>query len=71
MQEPRRLERNRDRLAECHAVFAEALRGVIEDMEQQGFRPRIQDAWRSPEEQLEAFNSGHSELRFGFHRPRG
>ena len=34
-------------------------------------RPRIQDAWRSPDDQLKAFNSGHSKLRFGFHNVTG
>jgi hypothetical protein len=52
-------------------VFAEALKGVIADMERLGFRPRIQDAWRSPEAQMEAFNSGNSELQFGFHNVTG
>ena len=69
MQEQQRLERNRTRLTECYEVFAEALAGVIADMERLGFRPRIQDAWRSPEAQLAAFNSGNSELRFGFALP--
>jgi len=36
-------------------------------MESQGIRPRIQEAWRSPADQLAAFNSGHSKLKFGFH----
>ena len=40
---------------------------MIAALEAQGLRPRIQDAWRSPADQLEAFNSGHSKLRFGFH----
>ena len=71
MQEQQRLERNRTRLTECYEVFAEALAGVIADMERLGFRPRIQDAWRSPEAQLAAFNTGNSELRFGFHNVTG
>jgi hypothetical protein len=36
-------------------------------LEADGLRPRIQDAWRSPADQLAAFNSGHSKLKFGFH----
>jgi hypothetical protein len=71
MQEQQRLERNASRLTECYPAFAEALKHVIEDMERLGFRPRIQDAWRSPEAQLEAVNSGNSELRFGFHNITG
>jgi hypothetical protein len=71
MQEPQRLARNANRLTECYGVFAEALKHVIEDMEHLGFRPRIQEAWRSPEAQLEAVNTGNSELRFGFHNVTG
>jgi hypothetical protein len=71
MQEQQRLERNANRLTECYEVFAEALKGVIEDMQRLGFRPRIQEAWRSPEAQLEAVNNGTSELRFGFHNVTG
>jgi hypothetical protein len=71
MQEPQRLERNRQRLTECYQVFAEALALVINDMERLGFRPRIQTAWRSPEAQLAAFHSGNSELRFGLHNVTG
>jgi hypothetical protein len=40
-------------------------------MERLGFRPRIQDAWRSPEAQMEAFTNGNSELQFGFHNVTG
>jgi LysM repeat protein len=40
-------------------------------LEKQGFRPRIQDAWRSPEDQLKAFNAGFSKLKFGFHNVTG
>jgi len=71
MQEHQRLARNQQRLTECHEVFAEALTGVISDMERLGFRPRIQEAWRSPEAQLQAVNNGNSELRFGFHNVTG
>ena len=71
MQEHQRLARNQQRLTECHEVFAEALTGVSRDLERLGFRPRIQEAWRSPEAQLQAVNNGNSELRFGFHNVTG
>jgi hypothetical protein len=71
MQEHQRLARNQQRLTECYSVFAEALTGVIADMERSGFRPRIQEAWRSPEAQLAAVNNGNSELRFGYHNVTG
>jgi len=67
MTEAKRNERNTQRLTELHPKFAKRIAAIIADLEQQGFRPRIQDAWRSPEDQLKAFNSGHSELRYGFH----
>ena len=67
MTEQKRLERNSIRLKECHSVFGSALKKVISALESDGVRPRIQDAWRSPEDQLKAFKSGHSQLKFGFH----
>ena len=67
MTEPKRKARNVQRLTELYPTFRARLARVIEDLESQGLRPRIQDAWRSPQKQLEAFNSGHSKLKYGFH----
>jgi hypothetical protein len=36
-------------------------------MESLGYRPRIQDAWRSPADQLEAYRQGYSQVMYGFH----
>jgi hypothetical protein len=55
------------RLQECHPVFRTQLRRVLHDLEQEGDRPRIQDAYRSPQAQQRAAASGHSLLRWGFH----
>ena len=44
---------------------------VITALEVQGFRPRIQDAWRSEADQLKAFNAGNSKLKFGYHNATG
>jgi hypothetical protein len=41
------------------------------DLEHYGWKPRIQDAWRSPEDQLKAFESGHSKLKYGYHNITG
>ena len=71
MNEEARKKRNEDRLTELYPTFGKRLKAVIADLEQQGLRPRIQDAWRSPEKQLEAFNSGLSKLRYGFHNVTG
>ncbi len=61
-----RTDRNRERLTECHPAFRHRLAMVLAQLQSQGFRPRIQDAWRSPEDQLLAFQTGHSKLRWGF-----
>lgn len=64
-------QRNDEQLATCWPAFANKIRAVISDMAGHGYRCRIQQSWRSPQEQLEAFNSGHSKLRFGFHNCTG
>jgi len=71
MKEDARKQRNIDRLRECHPKFATLLQNVIDDMEKQLFRPRIQDAWRSKEDQLKAFKTHHSDVEFGFHNATG
>lgn len=71
MTEPKRKARNEQRLAETYPTFANRLRATIADLEQQGLRPRIQEAWRSMEEQRKAYNSGHAKLRYGFHNVTG
>jgi len=67
MKEADRRKRNEDRLAELYPTFRARLKKVIASLESSGLRPRIQDAWRSPEDQRKAFDSGHSQLLFGFH----
>jgi len=64
-------KRNAERLKELFPAFSTRIAKVIADMEALGERPRIQDAYRSPEDQLKAFNSGHSKLKFGFHNVTG
>jgi hypothetical protein len=71
MQEQARLGRNQQRMTELYPWFARQVSKVIADLEAQGLRPRIQDAWRSPEDQLTAYNSGHSKLKYGFHNVTG
>lgn len=71
MKEEQRKQRNADRLTELYPSFRVKIKAVIEDMESQGLRPRIQDAYRSPGDQLKAFNSGHSKLKYGFHNVTG
>jgi hypothetical protein len=71
MLEPKRKERNAQKLTELYPAFAARVARVIAGMEAAGWRPRIQDAWRSPEDQLIAFNAGHSKLKYGFHNVTG
>ncbi len=71
MQEAARQQRNKDLLAELFPIFGRRVEAIISELEASGLRPRIQDAWRPPEAQLEAFNSGHSKLKYGFHNVTG
>jgi len=71
MTEAERNARNVQRLTECHPAFAARLQGVIKRLEGAGIRPRIQDAWRSPQDQLTAFLNGNSKVKFGFHNVPG
>lgn len=67
MQESARKDRNAQRLGECFPSFAERVGKVIDDMEAENFRPRIQDGYRTPADQLRAFEKGNSLVKFGFH----
>ena len=67
MDEGARIARNAQRMSTLFPAFAARLERVIRRLEAETLRPRIQDAWRSPEEQLAAFRAGHSKLKFGFH----
>src|SRR5947207_9521722 len=71
MTEPNRLKRNSEKLKELFPAFAKDIGKVIRELEAAGLRPRIQDAWRSPADQLKAFNSGNSKLKYGFHNVTG
>jgi hypothetical protein len=71
MTEQARIKRNQDKLSELFSRFATRIESVIQDLQALGIRPRIQEAYRSPEAQLIAFNSGTSKLKFGFHNITG
>src|SRR3954453_14895072 len=71
MNEIARKQRNQERLGECFPVFARTVASVIDDLEQQGLRPRIQDAHRTIEDQLKAFKNGFSRVKFGFNNAPG
>jgi hypothetical protein len=67
MKEADRRKRNETRLEQLYPTFRLRLKKVIKGLESRGLRPRIQDAWRSPADQKEAYDSGHSKLLYGFH----
>ena len=71
MKEADRLARNTQRLTEVYDPMARVVRKVLDDLEGQEFRPRIQAAHRSPADQLVAFHQGHSQVTFGFHNVTG
>lgn len=71
MTELLRKQRNADRLLELFPTFRVRIAQVITGLEAMGVRPRIQDGYRSPADQLKAFNTGHSKLKFGFHNVTG
>lgn len=67
MLEQDRISRNQQRLAELYPTFRTRVEAVLKELEGYGLRPRIQDAWRSPADQMEAYRTGHSQLMYGFH----
>lgn len=71
MNEEKRKQRNSERVRELWPAFGRKIERVIAELEAKGIRPRIQDAYRSPEDQLEAFNRGTSRTKFGFHNTTG
>lgn len=71
MNEAQRRQRNADRLQELYPAFAAQIDSILRELESLGYRPRIQEAYRSPEDQLRAYNSGNSKLKYGFHNVTG
>jgi len=71
MKEADRIERNEERLKELYPAFATRVKQVLLDLQSVGVRPRIQDAYRSPMDQMKAFTSGNSKRKFGFHNVTG
>lgn len=67
MKEADRNARNQQRLSELFPTFRVRVAKAIKELESKKIRPRIQDGWRSPADQLKAFNNGNSKLKFGFH----
>lgn len=71
MDDTARHERNKGKLGELHPWMRDRVMGLLVDLEHNNWKPRIQEAYRSPEDQLKAFNSGHSKLKYGYHNCTG
>jgi hypothetical protein len=71
MIESARHRRNRELLQQLHPRFAARVAALIEELESEGWRPRIAEAWRSPAAQLAAWEAGHTRLRRGLHNLSG
>lgn len=67
MTESARLARNASRLSECHPVFADRVSRIIAQLEADGYRPRIQEAWRSEADQRDKAKRKVSKVLWGFH----
>ncbi|HEY3283375.1 MAG TPA: hypothetical protein VGN26_13990 [Armatimonadota bacterium] len=71
MNEAQRRERNTGKLRELYPPFADQIAKVISGLEKAGYRPRIQEAYRSPEQQRLNRERGVSRLSYGFHNVTG
>lgn len=71
MKEADRHKRNSSRLTELYSTFSVRISRVIDTLQAAQLRPRIQSAWRSPEDQQKAYDEGHAQLLYGFHNVTG
>src|SRR5262245_23711903 len=67
MNEAERKLYNQNKLQELYPYVRTRIEAVLKEMEQAGYRPRLQTAWRSPADQLDAYRRGTSKLQYGFH----
>jgi hypothetical protein len=67
MLEQERIQRNQSRLLELYPSMRSCIQAILQEMETAGYRPRIQEAWRSADDQLRAYNAGTSKVKYGFH----
>ena len=67
MLEVDRIANNKTKLFELYPAFRTRIDAVLKELEQAGYRPRIQEAWRSPADQLDAYRRGTSKVMYGFH----
>ncbi|HKS27092.1 MAG TPA: hypothetical protein VJS44_04705 [Pyrinomonadaceae bacterium] len=68
MNEEQRKAANKERLELIDKTIRGLVLRVIEELEEKGWRPLLaKDVWRSPQRQLELFQQGRSQVRWGFH----
>jgi len=67
MNEADRIQRNLIKVSELHPTIRPRMEAVLKELESYGYRPRIQEAWRSPQDQLAAYRAGTSKIKYGFH----
>ncbi len=67
MLEKDRIARNQQMLSEMYPTFRTRVEAALKELEGYGLRPRIHEAWRSPQAQMEAYRSGRSQIMYGFH----
>ena len=66
-----RHERNALLLAQCWPPFGDKVGVILSRMESERWRPRVQQAWRSPAEQADDVRKKVSTILFGFHNVTG
>lgn len=71
MLEHERRQRNQLRLLELYPYVRTRMEAVVREMEAAGYRPRIQEAWRSEADQLRAYQAGTTRIKYGFHNVTG
>lgn len=71
MNEAQRIANNQMKLQELYPSLRTRMETVLKEMERAGYRPRLQTAWRSEADQLEAYRRGTTKVKFGFHNVTG
>src|SRR5678815_3455909 len=67
MTEDARKVRNVDRLGLCYPPFAGRVAALISRLESEGFRPRIDQSWRTPAQHQQQLAAGTSKSSWSFH----
>ncbi|WP_395144903.1 hypothetical protein [Armatimonas sp.] len=67
MTDEQRKHNNAQKLTECNPILRRKVAAIIADLEGHGWRPRIQEAWRSPARQKQLLDDGFTKVRWGMH----